>query len=252
MHGYTVAMEPLAEIKSQTRGVPRFAVMAHPRVRPTAVLLALLVAGGVMWLVSVGLGHSRARHFRSDEGGSATRTPGGSPSSTTSDPKAEDDEDDDPSQVDTIVLGDAGDAPMPATKKQRISNVHATVIVHLPRFGQESGLIPDSPAGHLLYRWLAAFNSASESALADALPNDASGLTAAAQMALRKQTGGLRLLSAKEIEPGVIVFRLRDQMEEPHEVLGTLLVRPKSEPAAVGSFSLRMVEVKKAAKVDTH
>jgi len=83
----------------------------------------------------------------------------------------------------------------------------------------------------------------------EALPNDGAGLAASAQLALRMQTGGFRLLSAKEIEPGVIVFRLRDQMEEPHEVLGTLVVRPKSEPAAVGSFSLRVVEVKQQGKL---
>lgn len=237
---------------SQPRSVPSFAVMAHPRVRPSAVLLALVVAGAVMWLVSEGLGHSRAKHFRDDVGGSAARTPGADPHTAASEPKADDDEDDDPSQVDTIVLGDAADAPVPATKKQRISNVHATVIVHLPRFGQESGLIPDSPAGHLLYRWLAAFNTGSESALTEALPNDGAGLAASAQLALRMQTGGFRLLSAKEIEPGLIVFRLRDQMQESHEVLGTLFVRPKSEPAAVGSFSLRVVEAKKVAKVETH
>jgi len=82
----------------------------------------------------------------------------------------------------------------------------------------------------------------------EALPNDGAGLAASAQLALRMQTGGFRLLSAKEIEPGVIVFRLQDQMEEPHEVLGTLVVRPKSEPAAVGSFSLRAVEVKQQGK----
>lgn len=223
--------------------------MARQPVRPAAVLLALVIAGGGMWLVSVGLGHSRARHFRDDVGGSATRTPGGDPRAAASDPKADDDKDDDPSQVDTIVLGDAGDAPVPAKKGQRISNVHATVIVRLPRFGQESGLIPDNAAGHLLYRWLAAFNTASESALADALPNDASGLTAAAQMELRKQTGGFRLLSAKEVAPGVLVFRLRDQTPEAQEVLGTLFVRPRSEPAAVGSFSLRAVEVKTSTTV---
>jgi hypothetical protein len=214
--------------------------------RPSAVLLAVMIAGGALWLVGMGLGHGRAKHFRADEGGGATRTPGGSSSASASDPKSDEDDDDDPSQVDTIVLGDAGDAPVPAKKGQRISNVHATVIVHLPRFGQQSGLIPDSPAGHLLYRWLAAFNQASESALADALPNDAAGATAAAQMELRKQTGGFNLLSAKEVAPGLLVFRLRDQTPDAREVLGTLFVRPKSEPAAVGNFSLRMVEVKKA------
>ena len=34
---------------------------------------------------------------------------------------------------------------------------------------------------------------------------------AAAQIELRRQTGGFNLLSAKEVQPGVLVFRLRDQ-----------------------------------------
>jgi hypothetical protein len=210
--------------------------------RPSAVLFALVIAGGVLWLMSMGLGHGRAKHFRNDQGGSAARTAGGSSSSTAA---PADDDDNDPSQVDTIVLGDAGDAPVPARKGQRISNVHATVIVHLPRFGEQAGLIPDSPAGHLLYRWLAAFNQASYPALEDALPNDAEDATAAAQMELRTQTGGFNLLSAKEVQPGLIVFRLRDQTPEAREVLGTLYMRPNSNPAAVANFSLRAVEVKR-------
>lgn len=226
---------------SRRGSVPSFSVMPRQPMRPSAVMLAVMIAGGVLSMVAMGLGHGRAKHFRSDEGGSAERTGGGSSSSGSQ--GADDDDDDDPSQVDTIVLGDAGDAPVPAKKGQRISNVHATVIVHLPRFGEQSGLIPDSPAGHLLYRWLAAFNQNSYAALEEALPNDAAGATAAAQVELREQTGGFNLLSAKEVQPGLIVFRLRDQTPEAREVLGTLYMRPNSNPAAVASFSLRAVEV---------
>lgn len=240
-------MQPPVVTESRPQSVPSFSVMARQPMRPSAVLLAVMIAGGALSMVAMGLGHGSAKHFRSDEGGSAARTGGGFSSSSSH----ADDDDDDPSQVDTIVLGDAGDAPVPAKKGQRISNVHATVIVHLPRFGEQSGLIPDSPAGHLLYRWLAAFNQNSYSDLEDALPNDAVAATAAAQMELRAQTGGFNLLSAKEVQPGLIVFRLRDQTPEAREVLGTLYMRPKSNPAAVASFSLRAVEVREPTKVST-
>jgi hypothetical protein len=103
------------------------------------------------------------------------------------------------------------------------------------------GLIPDTPAGHLLYGWLAAFNQASYPALGNALPNVALASAAAAQIELRRQTGGFSLLSAKEVQPGVLVFRLRDQTPSANEVLGTLQVRANSSPAAIASFSLRAV-----------
>jgi hypothetical protein len=119
----------------------------------------------------------------------------------------------------------------------------------LPRFGEETGLIPNSPAGHLLYDWLAAFNQSNESALQKALPslapnsgpNSDPDYELAAQMEFRKQTGGLNLLSAKEIQPGILVFRLRDQTREGNEVLGTLQMRPNSSPPTIATFSLRGV-----------
>ena len=60
-------------------------------------------------------------------------------------------------------------------------------------------------------------------------------------MELRQQTGGFSLLSAKEVQPGVLVFRLRDQTPLATEVLGTLQVRSGSSPATIASFSLRAV-----------
>ena len=113
--------------------------------------------------------------------------------------------------------------------------------MRLPRFGEQVGLIPDSPAGHLLFGWLAAFNQASQPSLEKVLPNAAAVITASAQMEVRQQTGGFNLLSAKEIQPGVLVFRLRDQTPEATEVLGTLHVRPGSNPAEIGSLSLRAI-----------
>jgi hypothetical protein len=130
---------------------------------------------------------------------------------------------------------------VPARRGDHVSPVHPTILVHLPRFGDQVGLIPDTPAGRLLYAWLAAFNQASYPALGNALPNIALASAAAAQLELRRQTGGFNLLSAKEVQPGVLVFRLRDQTPSANEALGTLQVRPNSSPAAIASFSLRAV-----------
>ncbi len=102
------------------------------------------------------------------------------------------------------------------------------------------GQIPDSPAGHLLYDWLAAFNSKDPAASGKALRTDEVGV-AEAQIELRKETGGFTLLSAREVRPGVLVFRLHDQTPSATEVLGTLQVRPNSNPASIASFSLRAV-----------
>jgi hypothetical protein len=179
------------------------------------------------------MGHTRHTHISSDSSGAARSATSGAASSA--------DEKDDPSQIDTIVLGDPADAPVPARQGDHVSPVHATVLVRLPRFGDQVGLIPDTPAGRLLYGWLAAFNQPSYPALGNALPNVALASAAAAQIELRQQTGGFNLLSAKEVQPGVLVFRLRDQTPSANEVLGTLQVRPNSSPAAIASFSLRAV-----------
>ena len=178
--------------------------------------------------------HNRSARFTSNSSGaarSADATSGATP----------DDDKDDPNQIDTIVLGDPADAPVPARKGNHVSPVHATILVRLPRYGDQVGLIPDTPAGHLLYNWLAAFNQASYPALGNALPNVALASAAASQMELRRQTGGFNLLSAKEVQPGVLVFRLRDQTPSATEVLGTLQVLPNSTPARIASFSLRAV-----------
>ena len=96
---------------------------------------------------------------------SATRSPG-----TPLGSRSKADDDDDPSQIDTIVLGDPADAPVPARKGDHVSPVHPTILIRLPRYGPQQGLIPATPAGHLLYNWLAAFNQANYPALGNALP----------------------------------------------------------------------------------
>lgn len=214
---------------AQSVAAPSFYLTVRQPLRPGAILLATLAAVAALCSVLYALG--QPGHAQSSSGGSDAAHSATAPA----------DDKDDPSQIDTIVLGDAADAPVPARRGDHVSNVHATILVHLPRFGDQVGLIPDTPAGRLLYAWLAAFNQSSYPALGDALPNIALGSAAAAQIELRQQTGGFNLLSAKEIQPGVLVFRLRDQTPSGVEVLGTLQVRPDASPAAIASFSLRAV-----------
>ncbi len=211
---------------------PSFYLTGRQPLRPGAILLATVAAVGALSLVLNALRHTGQAHL--SFGDSSSRR---SPSATAGAAPSADDKDD-PNQVDTIVLGDPADAPTPAKRGDHVSSVHPTILVRLPRFGDQTGLIPDTPSGRLLYRWLAAFNQASRSALGEVLPNDALSPVTAAQMDLRQRTGGFNLLSAKEVQPGVLVFRLRDQTPAAAEVLGTLQVRPHSDPAAIASFSL--------------
>lgn len=213
---------------------PSFYITGRQRLCPEAILLATVAAIGALFSVLYALSHTGHTHLISDSYGAAR-------SASATSGSAADDDKDDPNQIDTIVLGDPADAPVPARPGDHVSPVHATILVRLPRFGDQMGLIPDTPAGHLLYNWLAAFNQASYPALGNALPNVALASAAASQMELRRQTCGFNLLSAKEVQPGVLVFRLRDQTPSATEVLGTLQVRPNSSPAAIASFSLRSV-----------
>lgn len=213
---------------------PRFYLTGRQPLRPGAILLATLAAAGALSAVLYGLGHAGHPHFAPDN--SAGRSAG-----ATSGAASPADDKDDPSQVDTIVLGDPADAPEPARPGDHVSPVHPTILVRLPRFGDQVGLIPDTPAGRLLYDWLAAFNQSSYLGLVKALPPDAPASVADAQMDIRQKTGGFSLLSAKEVKPGILVFRLRDQTRAANEVLGSLQMRANSNPAVVASFSLRAV-----------
>jgi hypothetical protein len=216
-----------------TRNAPSFYITGRQPLRPGVILLAIVAAVVALSGVLYALSHNGHTRFSSSADGSASARG----VTATADEK----DDDDPNQIDTIVLGDPTDAPEPARPGTRVSTVHPTIIVRLPRSGDQAGLIPNSPAGQLLYNWLAAFNQASYSGLANALPTAALNSATDAQMELRWQTGGFNLLSAKEVLPGVLVFRLRDQTPWATEALGTLMVRAKSNPATIASFSLRSV-----------
>jgi hypothetical protein len=218
--------------KVPTLTAPSFYITGRQPLRPGAILLAAVAAIGALSSVLYALGHNGKVHLSDSSGAARSSTSEAAPSV---------DDKDDPSQIDTIVLGDPADAPVPARKGDHVSDVYPTILVRLPRFGDQVGLIPDNPAGHLLYNWLAAFNQASYPALGNALPNVALASATGAQIELRQQTGGFNLLSAKEVQPGVLVFRLRDQTPSSTEALGTLQVRPNSNPPAIESFSVRAV-----------
>ncbi len=214
--------------------VPTFYLTTRQPLRLGVILLATLAAvsvvSGIVWAMS----HSSYAHLLPGSLGSGH-------SAGSSGDSADDDKDDDPNQIDTIVLGDPSEAPVPGKHGNHVSPVHPTIVIRLPREGKDIGMIPDSPAGHLLYDWLAAFNKPDAPALDNALPTVAPGLATAAQMDLRQQTGGFYLLSSKEIQPGILVFRLRDQTPAMTEVLGTLQTREDTIPATISSFSLRAV-----------
>ena len=219
-----------------TPAAPRFYLTGRQPLSPAAILLAIVAAAGASALVLYALEHTGHKNLISDRAGTAR-------SATSASEATDADDKDDPDQIDTIVLGDPADAPVPARRKNHVSSVHPTIIVHLPRFGEQTGLIPDTPAGRLLYGWLAAFNQANSAGMVKALPNLALDSATRVQMELRQQTGGFSLLSAKEVQPGVLVFRLRDQTPAAIEVLGTLQVLPESNPATIASFSLRAIPI---------
>ena len=216
---------------------PSFYLTGRQPLRPGVILVAIFVAVGALSTVLYGLSHGG--HVHSTSGGSGADRSGSA--SFGAPPTGDQKDDDDPNQIDTVVLGDPSDAPEPARTGTHVSPVHPTIFIRLPRRGNQVGFIPATPAGHLLYDWLAGFNQASSPALANALPNVALASATAAQMELRRQTGGFTLLSAREVRPGILVFRLRDQTPAATEVLGTLQVRANSNPAAIASFSLRAV-----------
>lgn len=216
--------------RTKSISAPTFYLTGRQPLRPGALAVATVVALAAMATVLYALEQTGRVNLHS--GASRSSPADGSPA---------DDKDDDPNQVDTVAIGDPADAPMPARRGDHVSPVHPTILVHLPRFGEQTGLIPDTVAGRLLYGWLAAFNGGRADALGEALPSAAARVGVAAQMEVRRRTGGFSLLSAKEVETGVLVFRLRDQTPQATEVLGTLVVRPNSSPATIASFSLRAV-----------
>lgn len=222
---------------------PRFYVTPAQRLSPGTVLLAVVIAFCCIPPVLYALSHSqKAGWLRAGGNG----RPSGAPEAgaNAGGGAGEDKDDDDPSQVDTIYLGGPREAPVPARPGAHPgahpSTVHPFVVVQLPRSGDGVGQIPDSPVGRLLYDWLAAFNSKDPLASGGALPSQEAGVREA-ETELRLSTGGFTLVSAKEVQPGLLVFRLHDQTAAATEVLGTLEMEAGSSPPTIASFSLRAI-----------
>ena len=212
--------------------VPQFYVTPRQRFTPGSILLATIIAFACVLTVLYCLAHSRHGHpsgYAPESG-----RDGFSLSSN-------DEDDDDPSRGDTIYLGDPSDAPTPTRPGSHVTTVHPFVVVHLPRSGNQVGQIPALPPGRPPYSLPPALHRTDPSALAKALPTQDPDSTEAAQVELQKQTGGFTLLSAKEVTPGVLVFRLHDQTPAATEVLGTVQVNSSTNPATIASFSLRAV-----------
>ncbi len=214
---------------------PTFYLTSRQPIHPGAIVLAIVAAVLSVGAIIYAMAHSGV-HL-SPSGPDSSRSAGSSGSSSA------DDKDDDPNQVDTIVLGDPNEAPTPAPAHPSSHNgsVHPFLLTILPHSGEHYGQIPNSPTGRLLFNWLAAFNRPSAPGLADALPVAGQPQVLAFQLALRQQTGGFTLISAKEVQPGLLVFRLRDQSPAGNEALGTLVADPDSLQPAIASFSLRAI-----------
>ena len=99
---------------------PRFYITGRQPLNPGAILLAIVAAVGALSSVLYVLGHTGHAHLTSSNSGSARSA------------ASADDEKDDPSQIDTIVLGDPADAPVPARLGDHVSPVHPTILVRLP------------------------------------------------------------------------------------------------------------------------
>lgn len=216
-------------------GAPRFYVTPRQRLGVGPLVVAVVLACVCLAAVSYALRRSHRAGAWADGGGGPQAGGHGFGAGSA------DDDDDDPSRMDTIYLGGPNEAPVANRPGGHASTVHPFRVIHLPSTGEQVGQIPDTPAGQALYRWLADFNSKDVSGAARALPVPESGSAEDAEVALREQTGGFTLVSAKEVEAGLLVFRLHDQSAAATEVLGTLRVRPGSNAASIASFSLRAV-----------
>ncbi len=213
---------------------PSFHLTEQKFLDPKSILLATAAASALLCLMSNSLGNTKQMHLHSQD--SSTGQGPTNPTNT-----GRDSSNDDPSQIDTVYLGDPADAPIPARSRGYVATVHPFIVVHLPRFGNQLGLIPDTPAGHLLFEWLVAFNNADGPTLRIILPMEPLSSAALEQIELRKKTSGLDVISAVEVRPGILVFRLQDHTPSQREILGTLQVGSDTVPRAIATFSLRAV-----------
>ena len=97
--------------------------------------------------------------------------------------------------------------------------------------------IPDTPAGHMLQAWLAAFNSGDRAQIETYVKTVDQSQSVDGMTSFRNQTGGFELLSIESSEPLHIRFRVKEK-GGPTTALGNLLVKD-GQPPTVGTFELR-------------
>lgn len=144
---------------------------------------------------------------------------------------------DDSSALDTLVFGDPAD-PQHHAVRSSYTQVHPTLVGHFQRFGDGPGLLPDTPAGHVLYTWLVAFNRSDLRAMNDLLPPGASSLTMEQLLELRSRSGGFDVVEAKTTGPGAVSFVLREETAPNSIFLGRLAMPSASSEQAIRSFAL--------------
>jgi hypothetical protein len=145
------------------RPAPRFYITARQPLRPGAILLATMAAVAALSSVLYAMGHTEHAHLTSGRSGTAR-----SASATTGTASAAD-EKDDPSQIDTIVVADPADAPVPARPGDHV-NVHPTILVHLPHFGDQVGLIPDQQPTPVITLASGSYQMPTSTAITDSTP----------------------------------------------------------------------------------
>src|SRR6266436_4091007 len=97
--------------------------------------------------------------------------------------------------------------------------------------------VPDTPAGHMLQAWLAAFNSGDRARIETYVRTVDQSQSVDGMISFRNQTGGFELLSIESSEPLHIRFRVKEK-GGPTTALGNLLVKD-GQPPKVGTFGLR-------------
>src|SRR5882762_5105555 len=97
--------------------------------------------------------------------------------------------------------------------------------------------VPDTPAGHTLQAWLAAFNSGDRARIETYVRTVDQSQSVDGMISFRNQTGGFELLSIESSEPLHIRFRVKEKGSDTTG-LGNLLVKD-GQPPTVDTFGLR-------------
>src|SRR5882672_1266476 len=97
--------------------------------------------------------------------------------------------------------------------------------------------VPDTPAGHTLQAWLAAFNSGERARIETYIRTVDQSQSVDGMISFRNRTGGFELLSIESSEPLHIRFRVKEK-GGPTTALGNVLVKD-GQPPTVATFGVR-------------